>query len=213
VLLTATVALHALAGSIALVAMWVPIFSKKGGRVHRRAGRVYAHAMTAVVVLAWAACAQNLALGRNVSGVPLLALLALLAFGNLRFGLNVLSVEPPSRFARALALAMVGAGVGGLVHGLVDDQVLMLPFSALCLYFGVQHTRAYRAPPVARNARIAAHLGNVLGSCIAAWTAFLVVTAHGQLPVPRLLVWMAPTLVFTPVIVLWGRAWARRGTA
>jgi len=40
VLLTATVALHALAGSIALVAMWVPIFSKKGGRVHRRAGRV-----------------------------------------------------------------------------------------------------------------------------------------------------------------------------
>jgi hypothetical protein len=106
-------------------------------------------------------------------------------------------------------VALIVGGALALVEGFRSGMVLLYPFGALTLFFGVQHTRAYFLPPPARPARIAAHLGNVLGSCIAAWTAFLVVTSSGVLPVPPWVVWLAPTVVFTPMIVLWGRAWAR----
>ena len=207
-LLTVTVALHALAGTVALVSMWIPILAKKGGPAHRKAGRVYEIAMTAVVVLAWAACAQNLVAGRHLGTVPFLALLALLALGNPRYGMDVLKPTAPTPFARALAFALIGGGLAAFAYGASTGMVLMIPFAVLCVWFGVQHTRAFAAPPLARRARVAAHLGNVLGSCIAGWTAFLVVTSNGRIPLPPLVIWLAPTVVFTPMIVLWGRAWA-----
>lgn len=208
-LLTVTVTLHALAGAVALVSMWIPILAKKGGPAHRKAGRVYEIAMTGVVVLAWAACVENLVAGRHLGTVPFLALLALLALGNLRYGMNVLKPTPPTPFARALAFAMIGGGLAAFTYGVGAGQILILPFAGLCVFFGVQHTRAYAAPPPERRARVAAHLGNVLGSCIAGWTAFLVVTNNGRIPLPPLVIWLAPTVMFTPMIVLWGRSWAK----
>ena len=44
---------HIAAGSLALVSLWVPLVSRKGGSVHRRAGRVFVIAM-AVLKSAWA---------------------------------------------------------------------------------------------------------------------------------------------------------------
>ncbi|MEO0576431.1 MAG: hypothetical protein AAF004_13285, partial [Pseudomonadota bacterium] len=39
---------HIAIGLIAIVAFWVPIASKKGGRLHRKSGRIYTWAMYAV---------------------------------------------------------------------------------------------------------------------------------------------------------------------
>lgn len=49
--------------------------------------------------------------------------------------------------------------------------------------------------------RIAAHLSRMMGGTIAAVTAFLLI----QLDTNSLLVWLAPTALITPLIVLWGR--------
>jgi hypothetical protein len=50
------------------------------------------------------------------------------------------------------------------------------------------------------SARIAAHLGRMLGGTIAAVTAFTVVNVRIE---PAFVVWLAPTVVLTPVIAYW----------
>jgi hypothetical protein len=44
--------LHAVVGTVALVAFWIAAFSKKGGRVHRAAGKTHVFAILAVILSA-----------------------------------------------------------------------------------------------------------------------------------------------------------------
>ena len=43
---------HFYAGVLALILFWVPAFSKKGGKVHRTAGKIYVAAMSVMVASA-----------------------------------------------------------------------------------------------------------------------------------------------------------------
>ena len=45
----AVLGVHIACGAVALIVFWVPAFTKKGGRVHRRAGWAYVSAMIGVV--------------------------------------------------------------------------------------------------------------------------------------------------------------------
>ena len=44
-MLKAALALHVIAGTTALVSMWIPMFAKKGASLHRTAGKVFVAAM------------------------------------------------------------------------------------------------------------------------------------------------------------------------
>ena len=55
------------------------------------------------------------------------------------------------------------------------------------------------------------HLSAMLGACIAATTAFLVVNAQAAgLPRTSMIVWLAPTIVGTPAIAIWTACYKRR---
>ncbi len=47
-MLILTLALHVAAGTTALVSMWIPMFARKGGGLHRSAGTVFVAAMGTV---------------------------------------------------------------------------------------------------------------------------------------------------------------------
>ena len=46
------IGIHVATGFVGLAAFWVPIFARKGGRLHVRAGRVYAYSACVVTVSA-----------------------------------------------------------------------------------------------------------------------------------------------------------------
>ena len=46
------IGIHVATGFVGLAAFWVPIFARKGGRLHVRAGRVYAYCAYVVTVSA-----------------------------------------------------------------------------------------------------------------------------------------------------------------
>jgi hypothetical protein len=62
-------------------------------------------------------------------------------------------------------------------------------------------------PLADRITRIANHLIRMMGATIAVITAFLVVNVHFD---PGWVVWLAPTVVLTPLIIVWSRR-ARQG--
>lgn len=83
----------------------------------------------------------------------------------------------------------ISAAVIGMVFGLIG---LRMNYST--------YKRFTRKSPFA-NQWLLTHIGNMLGSYIGAFTAFLV-NNGGILPLPPIALWLLPTMVFTPLIFL-----------
>ena len=82
---------HIVCGVAALLSMFVPVFTKKGGRSHRLGGRVYVWSMAGVVASALTVCAIRL-LDETADheGAYFLALVGILAGANTWYGVRVL---------------------------------------------------------------------------------------------------------------------------
>ncbi len=89
-------------------------------------------------------------------------------------------------------LSMVGGDSGGIV---------LLVFGMVGLVLAVGDLRRL-ARPATGAARIAQHMTHMLGATISVITAALVVNIRFD---PDWVVWIAPTVLITPLIVVWSR--------
>ena len=197
---------HIAAGLAALLAAGAALGARKGGALHRGAGRVFVLAMLAVTLttLALVALRPNL----------FLFLVGIFSFhlvftgwraGALRDG-RPRALDHVAGGAMALAAgAMLGLGgaslLGGdLLGGGGSRPVVLIVFGAIGLALALSDWRGWRAGPVQGRARIARHLTRMLAGTVAAITAAGVVNLGG---LPELVLWLGPTLVMTPVILWW----------
>ena len=198
--------IHVLAGIIALLAAMSAVSFRKGAPKHNLAGRVYFWAMMTV-----AATAIPVSIIRPNLMLFFVALFSsYLAYAGWRLGRKaryLLSRPPFLEWGMLLVgLAMISAGVVQVVTGASLGWVLVA-FGAIGLQFAIQDLRGW-GKPMDFATRISNHLSRMLGGTIAAITAVLV-----QQVVPRLdpaspfkvAVWLAPTLIITPLIVIWAR--------
>ena len=99
-----------------------------------------------------------------------------------------------------LSILLAGNGV---------QPAILLAFSSIGLTMALSDWRDWAREPVTGKARIARHLGRMLGGTIATITAAGVVNL-GFLP--DLVVWLGPTAIITPFI-FWWTVHVTRGTA
>ena len=199
-------ALHVASGSLAFVLAPIALLTAKGGKAHRRWGMVYFWSMAGVAV-----SAMVMALYRPIL---FLALVAIFSFYNAWLAYSVLGqkaafkgekvVRPVDWFAASftflvcLVLAALGVfhpaavqnlGIPSIVFGLLGVRI-----SA-----GAMWNFAHR--PKEKMFWWYQHLQGMIGSYIAAWTAFLVVTVE-----PRVhwgwVLWVLPTAVGVPAIAI-----------
>jgi hypothetical protein len=184
----------------------------KGGPAHRRWGKVYYGAMvvvalTAIVVALWR---PN----------PFLALVAVFSFYFSFTGRRVLLHKRPDRGERATAvdwgagIAAAVASVALIVLGIVQPGAVWVQLGTVAVVFGVlglafsclQLSRFAR-PPADPTRWWFSHMSGMLGSYVAAITAFSVVNFTF---LPATVRWLWPTLLGTPLIVLWISYYKRR---
>lgn len=196
-----TLFLHILAGVIALGAAGTALGSAKGRALHRHAGRVYTLAMliTGATALMLAILSPNAFL----FAVGIFSLY--LVFTGWRAAADrsgrPARVDHASGAMMALAGAgMIGAGAYGLITGAGAQPIVLMAFGSLGLTMALSDWRDWRRGPVTGPARIARHLGRMLGGTIATITAAAVVNL-GHLP--ELVVWLGPTALITPMIFWW----------
>lgn len=211
-------AVHIVAGTLALGSFGVPLISRKGGPLHRRAGWIYCYSMWAAAVAAWAICAARLIDDDASNDVPavFLAFVGLLAANGAATGVRVLrmktrAAETPSKVdvgsSALLLAASVGLGVFGIVHG----ATLSVAFGALGTFLAVRQLRSWLRRPAGKFDWWYAHMGNMLAACIGTVTAFLVVN------VPRfglnrygLFFWLGPGVLGGVAITVWTRHYRRK---
>lgn len=212
-------AIHIAGGAAALLSMFIPLLAKKGGTAHRRAGWVFVGGMTVVAVTALVLAGARFLTDpspQGRAGGVFLAYIAILTGAGVSAGIRVLRAKrriTPHGHAWDLGLpVLLVASAGAIaVYGVTTGQTLFTAFATIGLINGGTQLAYWLRAPTHNMHWWFEHMGNMLGACIAATTAFLVNNAGALgLPTMSLLVWLAPSAVGVPATIIWTRYYRRR---
>ncbi len=202
----ALLAVHIAAGSGSFLLAPVALATAKGGKQHKRWGMVYLWSMGVV-----AGTALPMALYRPVL---FLALVAVFSFYAAFSGYRVLKLKDLPRGGRAKAVDWIAAGITFGSSACLAGFGAFRPawvqnFGVVAIVFGLIGMRlasvqmwSFVRRPKEKMFWWYTHLGNFIGSYIAAWTAFSAVTLTQVLHSHRLVIWLWPTAIGVPAIVL-----------
>ena len=196
--------LHIAAGFVALVTGLVPMFSKKGSRVHVLWGKVYFWAMFVVAFTALLRFQMQMRL-------IFLAAIAIFSFYNTFTGVRLIqrkeSMKPSwldyfaSILAMICALAMFYFAFMGYQKGNTFLSILFLVFGLAVFTISLEDLRVFMDKkiiddtdkPVPIRYWFQNHISRMGGSYIATVTAFLVVNNPPY--IPGLVAWIAPGVI------------------
>jgi steroid 5-alpha reductase family enzyme len=197
---------HIAAGFSAFLLAPVALATAKGGKQHKRWGMVYLWAMGVV-----AATAVPMALYRPVL---FLALVAIFSFYAAFSGYRVLRLKDLARGGSAgpidwlAGLFTFGASACLSLFGIFKPAwvqnmgVVAIVFGIIGMRLASVQLISFVRKPKEKMFWWYTHLGNFIGSYIAAWTAFLVVTVSPRLGPYGRLTWLVPTAIGVPAITL-----------
>ncbi len=98
-------------------------------------------------------------------------------------------------------IAFIGLGTSGMVKNDYFGIVLIV-FGGLSLLFVYQDYKNFKGQSNVKNYWLTTHLQRMIGSFIAALTAFVVVN---NTFLPDILAWLLPTAILVPFIIIWSR--------
>jgi hypothetical protein len=197
---------HAAVSFVGLVAFWIPVFARKGGRTHISFGRVFVLCAYVGVALAGLSITYRLIKPFGPGGAPdelspsrqaevasmvrgsriFLAYLAVITLALVRQGVRAVQTkDDPEAMRTPLHIGLVygamGAGLVVLITALATDipqRGLFLALSPLGPWIGWDMLRFIRNPRPTRMAWWYEHMGAMLGAGIAFHTAFAVFGAR-----------------------------------
>jgi uncharacterized membrane protein len=206
--------LHVVAGFLALFAGAGALATRKGGRRHRRLGRVYVYSMTFVAGSALLLYAFDRTFTRLFLG-----LVAVFSYYFVFSGYRVLGRKRPADDPATADWVAVGlltlAGLGLVAMGVrlvLDGEgfaAVLLVFGTIATGFAANDVRSFADPDPEPRAWLYGHLARMIGAYMATVTAFSTVN-FAFLPV--VVRWLWPTAVGVPAILLLLRNY-RRGPA
>jgi uncharacterized membrane protein len=214
-MITPLLYLHIAAGSIVLASMFIPVITRKGGPLHRRAGWVFVVSMVTVSISAVLLSVVRLLFEpANTTSALFLGYLGILTGSQTSVGVRVVRTKSRAAASRnwwdlSLAAALLGGGIGLFVYGLRVEQPLLRAFSIVGMVTGAANLWFWRRTP-GRMQWWFEHMNAMLGGCIGGTTAFLVQMANRIGGEASLLMWLAPTIVGVPAIAIWNVYYHRK---
>lgn len=211
-------ALHVSGGALAFFMAPAALATIKGGTWHRRWGKIYFWAMAMV-----AFTGTMLGVTGRIRN-SFFVFLGIFTFYNAFSAYRVLYRKRPSQGQGPKALDWAGATVG-VLNGIAfmamgyvkPDPVwaqmgtVAMVFGGICIISAANDIREFIYPPQDKYFWWYNHMGGMLGSYIAALTAFLVIGARSvTAALPTWLPWLLPTAVGVPVIVIWTGYYRRK---
>jgi hypothetical protein len=203
---------HIAAGAVTLAALGIPILSRKGGILHRRAGWLYVFAIGVAVATSWILCVLRLRDGdrSNDANAIVMAFLGLLTANAVFAGLRVLRLKDrigphthPLDVGSSALLALASLATGG--YALWHGSPVFTALAAVGAFRAVDQLRYWLRPPGERMHWRQEHLANMMTSGIVSLTAFLLNVFARNSPV----LWLAPGVVGGAAILLSQRYYRR----
>jgi hypothetical protein len=193
--------LHVVCGMIALFVAPAAMLTVKGGLAHRRWGKVYFWMMAALAITATVMTFYR--------PVLFLALVAVFSFYFALRGYRsvVRKDQPASRMDWVAALVTLAGSLDLIVLGIHPLRGGFVPASAVSIAFGfigatisATDIKRFLKPPLDVKTWWYSHMGGMLGSYIAAVSAFSAVDFHF---LPIVVRWLWPSAIGIPGIIIW----------
>ena len=204
------VAAHIVAGLTGLVAFWVPALTRKGGPLHRRAGRLYVRAMATTGVTGTILAMVIFLRGEWVFALFLMYL-AVILFTAAWEGTQALRVKDnPAGYRTPFNYLLIALNLGMsaalLWLGLERGVALFVYMSPIGFLIGGGRLLSYRRQPAHSRWWWNEHLGGMIGSGIGAHVAFFAFGARRLWPEASQYIgagvwaWVAPVVAGTVAI-------------
>jgi hypothetical protein len=195
-------AVHVLAGNVALLSAAGAVIARKGGRTHVWVGRAFAVGMTVIFLTA-----VPMTLMKPNLFLFLVALFNfyLVSTGWLR-ATNRTGV--PTRLEWGIAIGMVVAAVAmvgrsaAMIAGVHGMGIVLFVFGLIGGVLALRDLAGLRRRQFRGTERIASHLTRMLGGTIGALTAFVVTNIRFE---PTFVLWLLPSAALTPLVIYWSR--------
>ena len=203
-------AIHIFFGSIGLFSGSLNLFLKKGGKRHRRVGRIFVFSMIATSIFALILSILKFNFFLLIIGI---FTIYLVGTGQRYLLLKKLNQDEKPKLIDWILTG--GMGVIGIVFMgwgvfLLSNEKSMgwalLLFGLIGLFSVRKDLENYSEKSKKRQYWLRAHIARIVGAYTASITAFLVVN-QSVFPkfIPEVIYWVLPTFVLTPLIVYWIR--------
>lgn len=203
---TILLVIHIISGSIGLLTGTTNLIRKKGDKSHKKIGLFFLYGM----------------LINGVSGL----LMSLIHFNFFLFIVGVFSIYMVGTGQRYLSLktkfpiqkafkidwilsvGMFLFGIGFIIYGILlllssnNFGIVLLVFGFISISMVYQDFKNYQGQNSNINFWLLVHIQRMMGSYIAAMTAFIVVN---NTILPGIVAWLLPTVIVTPLIFKWSR--------
>jgi len=213
---------HIVAGSLALALFWLPMLAKKGSPLHRQSGRYYAYLLYGVSMSGILSCVLVIAaplyfkakllkagadpevLAANIRAFwHFLGLLSLLSWVAIRQAVLVLKSGLDRQLLKQpLHLLPIGLLLPWAAYvlwlGVSRSQPLFIAFSLLAMASSVGALRLIFRAKVSKMMLLREHIGSMLGSAIAIYTAFAVFGGRNLFELSQngqLASWLLPSVI------------------
>ncbi|MFS4494015.1 hypothetical protein [Maribacter sp. 2308TA10-17] len=204
--ITIAVYIHAFFGGLGLITGIGSMAVKKGGKLHKRMGKVFSISMITsciiIIPIAWMPGHESL----------FLFLISMFTIYLVLIGRRALSFKSRQKIKAdsidlgistammVFSLFMLGYGIYGLFAS-VPDNVLYMVFGGLGLFLTRKNFLFYKNFKTNKVAWLLAHLTHMIAGMIASITAFIV----AGLKLWTITAWVLPSVIGTIYIIYWRR--------
>lgn len=216
--------IHITIGFASLILFIIPIISRKGGKLHRRIGKLYVLGMWVVVSTAAILSIYDLFIGKINQGI-FLGFISCLSARPLWYGIAILKEKKNIsnsyiRIKLILDSILLFIGILLVIYGILLQSrgegtgVLMLIFGGLGITTLSDVKKGLKGIPDGNN-WIQTHLIGMMISGITAYTAFFVFGGNSYLRAYLdgywgVIPWILPTIIGFPIIKYWKRKYASK---
>lgn len=205
--------LHIIGGFFALLVFWIPIVTKKGGKIHTLVGWFYIWAMSVVSISAFYMGIYRIgwddqASAKRVSFSWFLIFIAILSGASAWFGIRVLRFKKrhsihSNMIDLGVSCLLLLSGIGIGIYGMTIQSPLITYFPLIGIFLGVNQLYYWFRKPINKRHWLYEHFGGMIACCIATVTAFTVFGAPRLLQISstNLFLWLTPTFILVPVII------------
>lgn len=209
--------LHIAVGIVVLITFWIPLFVKKGGKLHVLAGRIYVAGMAFALASSAVLCVIRLMEGRVALAI-LLGFLTLLSSFVLVQGFGFVRVRKfTGSFQLIMSVLLVllfFGSIGILWYGIPRGGVLHIIFGGIGLGASTASWKMLFKPVEFGKGYVDKHVNNMMISGGAAYTAFIAFgsrTIFGErMDSLGLLPWVMPTITVFLILVYYHKVYKKR---
>jgi uncharacterized membrane protein len=195
--------IHIFLGGTGLLLGIFAMFSKKGDKRHKLIGNIYYCSMLGTGLIA-----MILSYLHPSQFLFIIAVFTLYMILTGKRYLKKKKISDVKKIDWLLTLTMfifgtafIGLGANGIVKNNYFGIVLVV-FGGLSLLFVYQDYRNFKGQSSIKNFWLTTHLQRMVGSFIAAFTAFIVVN---NTFLPEIVAWLLPIFALVPLIIIWRR--------